>query len=52
MTGSKTLLYIDVEGIGLGDTGLLLDKPSTHLVATDARDLGVELMPVRATVKQ
>jgi len=52
MTGSKTLLFIDVEGIGLGDTGLLLDKASTHLVATDARDLGVELMPVRATVKQ
>ncbi|HEY6233348.1 MAG TPA: hypothetical protein VIW64_18940, partial [Pyrinomonadaceae bacterium] len=52
MTGAKTLLYVDVEGIAPGDTGLLLDKASTHLVATDARDLGVELAPVRATVKQ
>jgi hypothetical protein len=49
---SKTLLFIDVESIGLGDTGLLLDKASTYLVATDARNLGIELTPIRATVKQ
>jgi general secretion pathway protein D len=52
MTGPGNLLYIDVEGIGLGDAGLLLDSNSTHLVATDARDLGIQLVPVRATVKQ
>ncbi|HUS12771.1 MAG TPA: secretin N-terminal domain-containing protein [Pyrinomonadaceae bacterium] len=52
LTGSKTLLFIDVEGVGIGDTALLLDKTSTHLVATDARDLGINLMPIRATVKQ
>jgi general secretion pathway protein D len=52
MTGPGTLLFIDVEGIGLGDAGLLLDKESMHLVATDARDVAVEVMPARATVKQ
>jgi general secretion pathway protein D len=52
MTGPGTLIYIDVEGLGLGDAGLLLDQGSSHLVATDARDLGVEVTPVRATVKQ
>jgi hypothetical protein len=52
ITGSKTLLFIDVQGVALGDSGLLLDKASTHLVATDARDLGVELVPIRAKVKQ
>jgi hypothetical protein len=52
MTGPGTLIYIDVEGVGLGDAGLLLDQRSSHLVATDARDLGVEVTPVRATVKQ
>ncbi len=52
MTGPGNLLYIDVEGVGFGDAGLLLDRDSTHLVATDARDLGIELVPVRATVKQ
>jgi general secretion pathway protein D len=51
MTGPGTLLFIDVEGIGPGDTGLLLDRESIHLVATDARDLAVELLPARATVK-
>ena len=52
MAGSGTLIYIDVEGIGLGDAGLLFDKESSHLVAIDARDLGVEVTPARATVKQ
>ena len=52
MTGPGTLIYIDVEGIGLGDAGLLFDKDSSHLVAIDARDLGVEVTPARATVKQ
>jgi general secretion pathway protein D len=52
LKGSGTLLFIDVEGIGAGDTGLVLDKTSTHLVATDALDLAVDLTPIRATVKQ
>ena len=52
MTGPGTLIYIDVEGIAPGDAGLLLDKDSSHLVATDARNLGVEVTPARATVKQ
>lgn len=52
MTGPGTLLFIDVEGIGLGDAGLLLDRSAMHLVATDARDLMVQVMPARATVKQ
>jgi general secretion pathway protein D len=52
MTGPGTLIYVDVEGVGPGDAGLLLDKDSSHLVATDARDLGVEVTPARATVKQ
>ena len=52
MTGPGTLIYIDVEGIGPGDAGLLFDKESSHLVAIDARDLGVEVTLARATVKQ
>ena len=46
------MLYIDVEGVGLGDGGLVLDRSSSHLVATDARDLGVDVTPARVTVKQ
>jgi hypothetical protein len=52
MTGPGTLLFIDVEGIGAGDAGLLFDKDSMHLVATDARDVAVKVVPVQATVKQ
>jgi len=52
MTGPGMLLFIDVEGIGIGDAGLLLDKQSMHLVTTDARDVAVEVVPVRAIVKQ
>jgi general secretion pathway protein D len=52
MKGPGTLLFIDVEGVGLGDAGLLLDKDAMHLVATDARDLAVEMTTARATVKQ
>jgi general secretion pathway protein D len=49
---SGTLIYLDVEGVTPGDAGLLFDKDSSHLVAIDARDLGVEVTPARATVKQ
>lgn len=52
MKGAGTLLYIDVEGVGLGNAGLLLDKDSINLVAADARNLAVEVVPARATVKQ
>ncbi|HEY3038371.1 MAG TPA: secretin N-terminal domain-containing protein [Pyrinomonadaceae bacterium] len=52
MSGPGILLYIDVEGVGLGDAGILMDKGSTHLVAADARDVVVEMTPARATVKQ
>jgi hypothetical protein len=52
ITGPKTMVYIDVEGIAPGEAGLIFDKDSSHLVAVDARDLGVEVTPARATVKQ
>ena len=52
LTTPATWFYIDVEGVGLGEAGLMLDKDSTRLVATDARDLSVEVTPVSATVKQ
>jgi hypothetical protein len=41
-----------VEGVGRGNAGLLLDKDSINLVAADARNLAVEVVPARATVKQ
>jgi general secretion pathway protein D len=50
--GGGALLFIEVEGVGLGDAGLRLDKDSINLVGADARSLAVEVVPVRASVKQ
>jgi type II secretory pathway component GspD/PulD (secretin) len=52
LNGGGTLLFIDVEGVGSGDAGLFLDKDSINLVGADARNLAVEVVPVRASVKQ
>jgi len=52
LNGGGTLLFLDVEGVGLGDAGLLLDKDSINLVGADAKNLAVEVVPVRASVKQ
>jgi general secretion pathway protein D len=52
LKGGGTLLFLEVEGVGLGDAGLLLDKDSINLVGADAKNIAVEVVPVRASVKQ
>jgi hypothetical protein len=51
MKSPGTLIYIEVEGIAPGDAQLLFDKESSYLMAIDARELGIEVTPARATVK-
>jgi general secretion pathway protein D len=50
--GDGVLLFIEVEALAPGDAGIVFNKDAMHFVATDARDVGVEVSPVRATVKQ
>ena len=50
--GSGTLLFIEIEALAAGDAGFVFDKNAVHLVATDARDVALDVMPVRVTVKQ
>jgi general secretion pathway protein D len=50
--GSGALIFIDVEAVGAGDAAFILDKDTSHVVATDARDILVELSQGRAIVKQ
>jgi general secretion pathway protein D len=45
-------LFIDIEALSVGDAGLLFDKSATQLMATDARNVALDLSPVRAIVKQ
>jgi general secretion pathway protein D len=50
--GEGVLLFVEVEGLAPGDAGIIFQKEAMHFVATDARDVAVEVSPVHATVKQ
>jgi general secretion pathway protein D len=52
MKGAGVLLFIVIEGVGAGDSGLMFDKAKTSLMATDARDVVLDLSQVQTTVKQ
>jgi hypothetical protein len=44
-------LFIDVEALSAGDAGLVFDANATHLLATDAGNVALDLSPIRASVK-
>jgi len=50
--GEGVLLFIEVEALAPGDAGIIFEKGAMHFVGTDARDVVVEVAPVRASVKQ
>jgi len=50
--GSGALIFVDLEAIGAGDASLVFDKQTSHLVATDARDVVTRVMQGTATVKE
>ncbi|MEP6718341.1 MAG: secretin N-terminal domain-containing protein [bacterium] len=45
-------LFINVEALSAGDSGLAFDASATYLMATDAGSVTLDLPPVRAMVKQ
>lgn len=49
---SGNLLFIEVEAIADGDPGFVFDKNAMHLVAKDARDISLEVIPASVTPKQ
>lgn len=51
LNGSGTLLYLDVEAVGAGDSGLIFDKLKTSLMATDARAVVLDLSQSQLAVK-
>lgn len=52
MTGEGTLLLIDIEAVGAGDAAFAFERGVMHLVATDAKEVVLEVFPARALVKQ
>jgi general secretion pathway protein D len=52
MRGSGALVFVEIEAIAAGDAAFIFDKNMIHLVATDARDVVLDLQQGNATVKQ
>lgn len=52
LKNSGLWLFINVEALAAGDSGLAFDASATHLMATDAGNVTLDLPPVRAIVKQ
>lgn len=52
MQGAGSLVLIVLEGVAEGDAGFGFVQETVRLLGTDAREVAVELVPVRLTVKQ
>ncbi len=52
MVGTGPLVFLEIEALTAGDAALTFDRETMHLVATDARDVKLELKQGKATVKQ
>jgi general secretion pathway protein D len=52
MHGSGPLVFLQVEAIGAGETGITLDKGNLHLVALDGREVVLELAQGPTLVRQ
>ncbi len=46
-----TMLNIDIEAVGAGDSTLAFDLSNVHLVASDGRALLLQIEPIKLTVK-
>jgi general secretion pathway protein D len=51
IAGSGILIFIEVEAIAAGDAGFTLNKEAMHLVATDSREVVLDVSQVRTIVK-
>jgi general secretion pathway protein D len=49
--GDGTLVFVEIEGLAPGDAAFMFEKGTMHLVAADAGEIALDLLPVRATVK-
>jgi len=52
VSGEGALLTFEVEAIGTGDSALAFDLANVHLVATDGRNVVLQLEPIKLMVKQ
>ena len=51
VNGEGALLSFEVEAIGAGDSALAFDLANMHLVASDGRNVTLQIEPIKLTVK-
>jgi general secretion pathway protein D len=51
VNGEGALLNFEVEAIGVGDSELAFDLANVHLVASDGRNITLQIEPIKLTVK-
>lgn len=51
VSGEGALLNFEVEAIGTGDSGLAFDLANVHLVASDGRNVTLQIEPIKLMVK-
>jgi general secretion pathway protein D len=52
MTGAGVLIFIDIEALANGDSVISFDKENMHLIATDGRNLSLQLVQSQVAIKQ
>lgn len=52
ITGAGVLIFIDIEAVAAGESSFSFDKNNVHLVASDGRNILLDLSEVRVVVKQ
>jgi hypothetical protein len=52
MSGAGVLLFIDIEGLAVGESVIAFDKDNMHLIASDGRNLVLQLVQSEVAVKQ
>lgn len=52
MTGAGVLVFVDIEAVGAGNSYITFDRANMHLVASDGRDISLQLVQSDVIVKQ
>lgn len=52
MTGAGVLVFIDIEALATGESAINFDKDNMHLIASDGRNITLQLVQSQVIVKQ
>ena len=52
ITGAGVLVFVDIEAVGVGNSYITFDRANMHLVASDGRDISLQLVQSDVIVKQ